>query len=360
MKDWVQVIAACITSSVTLIGFFITAKMTTRNMRQTLDGSSDWRKSLFKVCSKKKISMDDIHLLRTSLRYAAYPSESKEYCFNWFSSKSIEFCNSLIARDYCLKENEKDKELDLDYSEQEITRLIIRCLLKNHWEYSNGFYTRKEKYNAQENEVIKVTTNNIRKFTEIYFQSEEKMNGEQNSTSKESTTNCSMKEIFEKLQGEQDGNNKEQIETQIETQIENNSFVIKYSYLVLLISLLFLTIVISFFMLEDTGKFLCKPNSWAIIVALIIDVFIILGIVRTMQLEYSESKNISNILLYSFMPMISIFILLTILKVFLQTNYEILPNIIFIILKGIVILIPLGLLWGIIKLNCQKKKHEKK
>ena len=71
---------------------------------------------------------------------------AREGTFNWFSNKSIEFCDTLIKR------SKYNKKL-LSFEEQEITRLIIRCLLRNNQEFSerplffkNGTTTRKNLY----------------------------------------------------------------------------------------------------------------------------------------------------------------------------------------------------------------------
>ena len=158
--DWGQVI----TTIVALIGLFVTINVNARSMKQILDGSSEWRKSLFKACSKKEIDMNDVHLLRTSLRYIKHPSDSEELSFNWFTNESITFCNNLIACDY------SKKCFKLSYEDKEIVRLIIRCLLKNHWEYSNRFYAKKDKMNAKTNDIVKDTTLHINEFTNEYFQ----------------------------------------------------------------------------------------------------------------------------------------------------------------------------------------------
>ena len=168
IKEWVTVIVTSIAPLITIIGFFVSFRINRRSMEQILDGSSEWRKSLFRACSKKEIDMSDIHLLRTCLRYVKYKKNTKEYSFNWFSNESIRFCNSLIAQSY-LK-----KEIELKCEEQEIVRSIIRCLLKNHWEYRSRFYNRKDRHNAKKNIVVEDTTKYIRQFTKDYFGSENK------------------------------------------------------------------------------------------------------------------------------------------------------------------------------------------
>lgn len=190
--EWGPIIAAVITSSVTLIGFLISVSVNARNMKQILDGSSEWRKSLFRACSKEKIDMNDVHLLRTSLRYIKNPSNPTELSFNWFTNQSISFCNDLIASDY------SKKKFKLNYDNEEIVRLIIRCLLKNHWEYSNRFYTKKDKMNAKPNEIVKETAVYINGFTTEYF----KFEGSK-TPNPEDNKGINRKDlIFKKLEGE--------------------------------------------------------------------------------------------------------------------------------------------------------------
>lgn len=164
----VSVLVANIVSLVTIIGFFVSFSNNRRSIAQTLDGSSEWRKKLFTACSKEKIDMSDVHLLRTSLRYVKYKDKMKIYSFNWFSNESIRFCNSLIAKSCFIK------NIELEYEEQEIVRSIIRCLLKNHWEYRSGFYILKGRYNAKQTKVVEDTTKYISRFTQEYFITEEK------------------------------------------------------------------------------------------------------------------------------------------------------------------------------------------
>lgn len=164
ITEWVSELVKNIVPVLTIIGFFVTLRINRRSMEQILDGSSEWRKKLFAACSKEKIDMSDVHLLRTSLRYKKYKGKTKNYSFNWFSNESIRFCNSLIAKS-CFIENR-----ELEYEEQEIVRSIIRCLLKNHWEYRSGFHILKVIYNAKNREVVEETTNYIKQFTEEYFQ----------------------------------------------------------------------------------------------------------------------------------------------------------------------------------------------
>lgn len=181
-----------ITTLVALIGIFVSLKVNARSMKQILDGSSEWRKSLFKACSKKEIDMNDVHLLRTSLRYIKNSSNPIESSFNWFTNESITFCNRLIARDY------SKKYFKLNYEEKEIVRLIIRCLLKNHWEYSNRFYAKKDKMNAKPNEIVKETARYINRFTNEHFKLKDSQtdNPEDNKD-----INCE-ELIFKKLEGE--------------------------------------------------------------------------------------------------------------------------------------------------------------
>lgn len=167
MKDYATIIGSFITSLVTCFGFYLSSKFTKRNIKQSLDGASEWRKNLFIACSKKDISIDEIQLLRTSLRFSIFPGKVKEYSFNWFSNKSIEFCDSLIDSYY------ENGSSELSPNDQKIARLIIRCLLKNHWEYSEQLSPDKKYYNSEIGVVVKTTTIEIRNYTNDYFKADD-------------------------------------------------------------------------------------------------------------------------------------------------------------------------------------------
>lgn len=99
------------------------------NYRSSLDSISGWRSKLFDAASAKEITLKEVQVLRTALRYEP-TKEVQENTFDWISNIMIYYCD-LISLKYF-----DHYETSLLYQEQEIIRVFIRCLLKYHWEYN--------------------------------------------------------------------------------------------------------------------------------------------------------------------------------------------------------------------------------
>lgn len=64
--------------------------------RHSLDSESDWRKTLFKAAGSEEITMKEVQLLRTALRYGKVDDvKIKIYSFFWFTNLVIDFCDHL-------------------------------------------------------------------------------------------------------------------------------------------------------------------------------------------------------------------------------------------------------------------------
>lgn len=161
MKDFITLV----TTLLSVITSFCAVYVTFRSTKQLLHNSSGWRSKLFDACSKPEIGMEEINILRTSLRYQKVEN-AREGTFNWFSNKSIEFCDTLIKR------SKYNKKL-LSFEEQEITRLIIRCLLRNNQEFSERPFFLKKWYNNKEKSLFKETTQSIREYESVFFLSDD-------------------------------------------------------------------------------------------------------------------------------------------------------------------------------------------
>mgnify|MGYP000498555567 FL=1 len=99
------------------------------NYRSSLDGISGWRSKLFDAASAKEITLKEVQVLRTALRYE--PTKGvHENTFDWISNIMIYYCDYISLKYF------EHHETSLLYQEQEIIRVFIRCLLKNHWEYN--------------------------------------------------------------------------------------------------------------------------------------------------------------------------------------------------------------------------------
>lgn len=174
MKDTITTVTALISA----ITSFCALYMSLRNTNQLLHNSSGWRSKLFAAASKREIGMEEINLLRTSLRYQKIQN-TKEGTFNWFSNESIEFCDRLISKDI-----KKDTRFSLSFEEQEVTRLIIRCLLRNDQKFSEKFFVSKKISNHfVKQPLIIETTKTIRDYG--FFKISESSKGDNDRTNVE-------------------------------------------------------------------------------------------------------------------------------------------------------------------------------
>lgn len=174
MKDTIITVTALISA----ITSFCALYMSLRNTNQLLHNSSGWRSKLFDAASKREIEMEEINLLRTSLRYQKIQN-TKEGTFNWFSNESIEFCDRLISKDI-----KKDTRFSLSFEEQEVTRLIIRCLLRNDQKFSEKYFVSKKFSNHfVKQPLIIETTKTIRDYG--FFKISESSKGDNDRTNVE-------------------------------------------------------------------------------------------------------------------------------------------------------------------------------
>ena len=132
------IIASIITSSTTY--------------RRSLDSESDWRKMLFKAAGSEEITMKEVQLLRTAVRYGKVDdAKVKMYSFFWFTNLVIDFCDYLRRKK---KPYIKNRYL-LTEAEQEVIRIFIRCLLKHNWEVNEHLTLKLLKRKNRETKYIK-------------------------------------------------------------------------------------------------------------------------------------------------------------------------------------------------------------
>lgn len=165
-------LGAILAVGISLIALLNTIFSSKKQLNDSLDSKSGWRKELFDVASKEDISIGDLYRIRSSLRIFRHNNNPRTYSFNWMTNFMIIILDSFI--DYC-EESKKNrcaneflvdfeinteksgifdvsvgrnksigklftkKELD-DYVcpryVQDITRIFSRYLLKNHWDYN--------------------------------------------------------------------------------------------------------------------------------------------------------------------------------------------------------------------------------
>ena len=145
--------------------------------RRSLDLESDWIKTLFQAAGSEEITMKEVQLLRTALRYGKVDgTKVKMYSFFWFTNLVIDFCDYLREK----KKQCKKCEYLLEEEEQEVIRIFIRCLLKHNWEVNENLKAKllrrridetkymKESYEkaCEEYKIMKNGTFDFNKYTE--------------------------------------------------------------------------------------------------------------------------------------------------------------------------------------------------
>ena len=120
--------------------------------RRSLDLESDWRKTLFKAAGSEEITMEQVQLLRTALRYGKVDdTKVKMYSFFWFTNLVIDFCDYLREK----KKQCKKGEYLLEEEEQEVIRIFIRCLLKHNWEVNENLKAKLLRRRIDETKYMK-------------------------------------------------------------------------------------------------------------------------------------------------------------------------------------------------------------
>lgn len=122
-----------------IVTMFIVPRTNKKALADSLDSKSEWRKSLFQAASRETITMNDVYLLRASLRYKAHSegveinsnSYDFEMTFNNITKKMIDFCDNLE-----IKSDKNVEKLSLSKEEQKEVRIYLRYLLKAHWEWN--------------------------------------------------------------------------------------------------------------------------------------------------------------------------------------------------------------------------------
>lgn len=120
--------------------------------RRSLDLESEWRKTLFKAAGSEEITMEEVQLLRTAVRYGKVDdAKVKMYSFFWFTNLVIDFCDHLRKKK---KSFFKNRYL-LNDEEQEVIRIFIRCLLKHNWEVNENLKAKLLRRKIDETKYMK-------------------------------------------------------------------------------------------------------------------------------------------------------------------------------------------------------------
>lgn len=149
---FIKLLMPLTTIGVAILVYNYTTDNNRRQLLNSLDEKSGWRKKLFELAGSEKIEEKDIHILRSSLRFTQ-KKKPKTY-FDIMSKIMIIYCEGVIS-----KSDESNKDFPLIYCscikfmtkfDPRIVRLFSRYLLADHWEKNQLSKKEKEKYEVQE------------------------------------------------------------------------------------------------------------------------------------------------------------------------------------------------------------------
>lgn len=136
IKENPELISALIGAGAGLIGTIVAYLALKTAYRRSLDLESEWRKTLFNAAGSASISMQQVMLLRTALRYDLVENP-KFNTYPWLTNEMIKFCEHL-NRKYNTNKNKNQNKLT--FGEQEVIRIFIRCVLKHNWEMNENIF----------------------------------------------------------------------------------------------------------------------------------------------------------------------------------------------------------------------------
>ncbi|MCT2596375.1 MULTISPECIES: hypothetical protein [Staphylococcus] len=147
--EWLKIILTPL--STLIIGIF-TIAFTIKNLRKSLldnlDDKSEWRKKLLELAGKGEIRKEDVHTLRSFVRFKKHDIDDKKEL-----SKFQKTTNMII--NYCEFLNQKYYSEDINFNntptdkEQEMVRIFARYLLADHWEVLQLSNAEQYKYNCK-------------------------------------------------------------------------------------------------------------------------------------------------------------------------------------------------------------------
>jgi len=156
---------------ISLLAVLISFNNTRRNMLDSMDSKSEYRKKLFEASAKNKISDEDYLFLRSTMRYKAKTENLSPLFFNDFEKFKNKKDKSLQPFDYmtafiikfCETNDQFIKTKDCDnndvfiYKNDENFRILCRYVLKHHWESNNHVifqYKAKDKFILMNDTII--------------------------------------------------------------------------------------------------------------------------------------------------------------------------------------------------------------
>lgn len=149
--DWVDASATffgpILAAIIAVVGVMVTiksnSKLKEKELLDSLDSKSGWRKQLFDIASKTYMTTDDIFRILSSLRYKPKTESerkgSERANFDEASSDIYHALYSIIEKKYSSNIEKGHKvnnkfNTELTFEESEEVRLYTKFLLKHHWE----------------------------------------------------------------------------------------------------------------------------------------------------------------------------------------------------------------------------------
>lgn len=140
-----------------VVAAFVTYLVSNRDLSDSLDSKSEWRKKLFEVASTYELTLDHAQTVRATLRFLPQDKAVEEYSFAWFSNIMIKHLDDyILSGRYQVEENEsfkkskktkffqfqvleteelkENKISKLGAFDTKIVRLFAMFLLKYHYE----------------------------------------------------------------------------------------------------------------------------------------------------------------------------------------------------------------------------------
>lgn len=93
-----------------VVAAFITYLVSNRDLSDSLDSKSEWRKKLFEVASTYELTLDHAQTVRATLRFLPQDKAVEEYSFAWFSNIMIKHLDDYILSGLYQEEKESFKK----------------------------------------------------------------------------------------------------------------------------------------------------------------------------------------------------------------------------------------------------------
>ncbi|PRT71678.1 hypothetical protein C6A27_02640 [Streptococcus anginosus] len=157
-----------------IVGAFVSYFTLNRNLSDSLDSKSGWRKKLFEVASTYELTLDHAQTVRATLRFLPQDKAVEPYSFAWFSNIMIKHLDDYILSDkYQMEEKKswentkkikgfyiqwmkieelrKNKVIKLKDFDAKIVRLFAMFLLKYHYENISSMGPKEYLFMAKKN-----------------------------------------------------------------------------------------------------------------------------------------------------------------------------------------------------------------